>query len=142
MTHALLDGSPAIDAGAQIHIPNGVTTDQRGLDRIINSGTDEVDIGAYESGNAFELVVTTGVDEDDAVSDSTYFDQLSLREAIGLAESLPGEDEITFNPSLEVVDPLVAEVTLSLGELVINSDCFERKLKPLIYGILPRFAPT
>jgi hypothetical protein len=44
-TIALLPGSPAIDAGNNALIPTGVTTDQRGLPRIVN-GT--VDIGAFE----------------------------------------------------------------------------------------------
>ena len=44
-TMALLPGSPAIDAGSNALIAAGVTTDQRGLPRIVN-GT--VDIGAYE----------------------------------------------------------------------------------------------
>ena len=44
---ALLPGSPAIDAGNNSLIPSGVTTDQRGFDRIVN-GT--VDIGAFEFG--------------------------------------------------------------------------------------------
>ena len=44
-TMALLPGSPAIDAGSNAAIPVGVTTDQRGLPRIVN-GT--VDIGAVE----------------------------------------------------------------------------------------------
>jgi hypothetical protein len=46
-TMALLPGSPAIDAGNNSLIPSGVTTDQRGFDRIVN-GT--VDIGAFEFG--------------------------------------------------------------------------------------------
>ena len=45
-TMALLPGSPAIDAGSNALIPAGVTTDQRGLPRIV-SGI--VDIGAFES---------------------------------------------------------------------------------------------
>ena len=47
LTHALLPGSPAIDAGSNALVPAGVTTDQRGTPflRVVN-GT--VDIGAYE----------------------------------------------------------------------------------------------
>ncbi len=47
LTLALLPGSPAIDAGSNVAVPTGVTTDQRGVgfDRIVN-GT--VDIGAFE----------------------------------------------------------------------------------------------
>ncbi|MFI5382191.1 MAG: choice-of-anchor Q domain-containing protein [Tepidisphaerales bacterium] len=46
-TMALLPGSPAIDAGANLLIPDGVTTDQRGpgFSRIADS---VVDIGAFE----------------------------------------------------------------------------------------------
>ena len=55
-TMALLPGSPAIDAGNNALIPAGVTTDQRGLPRIVN-GT--VDIGAFES-SGFTIAVTSG----------------------------------------------------------------------------------
>jgi len=55
-TMALLPGSPAIDAGNNGLIPSGVTTDQRGLPRIVN-GT--VDIGAFES-SGFTIKVTSG----------------------------------------------------------------------------------
>ncbi len=44
-TMALLPGSPAIDAGSNLLIPSGVTTDQSGSARTVN-GT--VDIGAFE----------------------------------------------------------------------------------------------
>ena len=55
-TMALLPGSPAIDAGNNALIPAGITTDQRGLPRIVN-GT--VDIGAFES-SGFTLAYTSG----------------------------------------------------------------------------------
>ncbi|MES2657167.1 MAG: choice-of-anchor Q domain-containing protein [Verrucomicrobiota bacterium] len=45
LTHALLAGSPALNAGGNALIPGGVTTDQRGSARM-ESGT--VDIGAFE----------------------------------------------------------------------------------------------
>ncbi len=63
-TMALLPGSPAIDAGDNALIPAGVTTDQRGLPRIVN-GT--VDIGAFE----VQTVLTTTVLTTSA-SPSTY----------------------------------------------------------------------
>ena len=44
-TMALLPGSPAIDAGSNVLIPAGVTTDQRGEGFILGQ---RVDIGAYE----------------------------------------------------------------------------------------------
>jgi RTX calcium-binding nonapeptide repeat (4 copies) len=46
VTHALLPGSPAINAGDNANIPAGVTTDQRGNPRIADG---QVDIGAFES---------------------------------------------------------------------------------------------
>ena len=55
-TMALLPGSPAIDAGNNALIPAGITTDQRGLPRIVNSS---VDIGAFES-TGFNIAVTSG----------------------------------------------------------------------------------
>ena len=53
---ALLPGSPAIGAGNNALIPAGVTTDQRGLPRIVNT---IVDIGAFES-SGFTIAVTSG----------------------------------------------------------------------------------
>ncbi|WP_367871915.1 choice-of-anchor Q domain-containing protein [Luteolibacter sp. Populi] len=44
-THALLAGSPAIDAGSNALVPGGATMDQRGFARV-DGGT--VDIGAFE----------------------------------------------------------------------------------------------
>ncbi len=58
-TMALLPGSPAIDAGNNALIPAGVTTDQRGLARIVNG---VVDIGAFES-SQFTITVTSGNDQ-------------------------------------------------------------------------------
>ncbi len=55
-TMALLPGSPAIDAGNNALIPSGVTTDQRGVPRIVD-GT--VDIGAFES-SGFTIAATSG----------------------------------------------------------------------------------
>ena len=55
-TMALLPGSPAIDAGNNALIPVGVTTDQRGLSRIVDR---VVDIGAFES-SGFTITVTSG----------------------------------------------------------------------------------
>jgi hypothetical protein len=51
----LLAGSPAIDKGSDALIPSGLTTDQRGLPRIVN-GT--VDIGACE--NQPPTLITSG----------------------------------------------------------------------------------
>ena len=55
-TFGLLPGSPAIDAGNNALIPGGITTDQRGLARIVHT---TVDIGAFES-SGFTLGVSSG----------------------------------------------------------------------------------
>ena len=62
-TMPLLPGSPAIDAGSNVLIPAGATTDQRGLARIVNS---VVDIGAFES-SGFTIAVTTGTGQSTGV---------------------------------------------------------------------------
>ncbi|HEV8060141.1 MAG TPA: DUF4214 domain-containing protein, partial [Gemmataceae bacterium] len=64
LSMALLPGSQAIDAGNNALIPAGVTTDQRGLPRIVNA---TVDIGAFES-SGFTIAVTSGSDQSTAVS--------------------------------------------------------------------------
>ncbi len=99
-TFALLEDSPAIDAGSN---PNNLTTDQRGdgFDRTVGDATD---IGAFEvqdvdngDNNPQELVVSTLEDENDG--DFSAGD-LSLREAIALASVSDGADTITFDASL------------------------------------------
>ena len=98
-TIALLDGSPAIDAGSN---PNDFETDQRGdgFDRTVEDGTD---IGAFEvqdddgGQTPTDLVVSILEDENDG--DFSEGD-LSLREAIAQANDREGEDTITFDSSL------------------------------------------
>ena len=95
-THALLAGSAAIDAGRNNAATQvGLNTDQRGESYArINSGT--VDIGAYEF-NGYTLVVDTLSDEDDG---NYATGQLSLREAIRLANESPFTETIVFDESL------------------------------------------
>ncbi|MFM2314973.1 MAG: hypothetical protein RLZZ04_4249 [Cyanobacteriota bacterium] len=102
-TQELLADSPAIDAGSN---PNSLATDQRGegFDRTVGDGTD---IGAFEvqdgedngGGGSIpdELVVSTLEDENDGDFGAG---DLSLREAIALANQQEGEDSITFDASL------------------------------------------
>ena len=98
-TFALLEDSPAIDAGSN---PNNLETDQRGegFDRTVGEATD---IGAFEvqdDGNGettTDLVVS--ILEDELDGDFSAGD-LSLREAIALANEQEGEDTITFDESL------------------------------------------
>jgi len=108
-THALVAGSPALNAGNNAQVLAGVTTDQRGTGfaRIIG-GT--VDIGAFES--PFEtpsLIVTTASD----VVDASDF-QTSLREAISFANNTSGADTITFAPGLSGQIILLEEGQLSV----------------------------
>ena len=98
-TIALLDGSPAIDAGSN---PSNLEFDQRGegFDRTVGEATD---IGAFEVQDsvnppiAADLVVSTLDDENDG--DFSEGD-LSLREAIALASVSEGADTITFDSAL------------------------------------------
>jgi hypothetical protein len=106
-THALLNGSPAIDAGNNEGAP---AADQRGLPRIVN---ETIDIGAYER-QAENFVIDTAVDENDGNHNAG---DVSLREAILLAAGTPGHDVIEFAPALAD-----ATIRLTLGELVMNSD--------------------
>ncbi|QEH39161.1 RTX-I toxin determinant A from serotypes 1/9 [Aquisphaera giovannonii] len=85
-TMAPLAGSPAIGAGSNALIPAGIAVDQRGVARI-SQGT--VDIGAVESGPA-GITVTTLADEDNGGADPGAGAGASLREALALANAIPG----------------------------------------------------
>ena len=81
---ALLTGSPAIDTGTSNGAP---TTDQRGFGRV-----GAVDIGAFESQGS-TLVVNTAVD-----GFGSGPAQLSLRQALNLANTQTTADTISFDP--------------------------------------------
>ena len=97
-THALLAGSPALDAGNST-----LVTDQRGLTRPVDltatanaAGGDGSDIGAFEvQKEAPSLVVTTAMD---VVNETDFV--TSLREAINFANSQAGADTITFDSTV------------------------------------------
>ena len=116
-THALLTGSPAIDAGN-----SASTTDQRGQTRPLDQpsipntiGGDGSDIGAFE----FQTFLLTVDSSDDVVDGDFSPGNLSLREAIILTNDNPGLDSITF--SADVFDGEVDDVIrLQLGELQIT----------------------
>jgi hypothetical protein len=87
-TFALLSDSPALGAGD----PNTpLTTDQRGLPRVVGGLTD---IGAFQTQDDPFLVTT--VEDPGRLSGL-----LSLREAVSLANVLPGDDTISFDPALD-----------------------------------------
>jgi hypothetical protein len=94
LTHALLPGSPAIDAGdSSFAGPPG--NDQRGSPFVRVAGA-VVDIGAYEV-QSLALSVDTDIDEDDG--DISVGD-LSLREALVLTNANPGNDTVDFAAGL------------------------------------------
>ncbi|MBN2474800.1 MAG: hypothetical protein JXB62_09345 [Pirellulales bacterium] len=115
-THALLPGSPAIDAGndawAVDPLGHPLTTDQRG-ESFARVFGDSVDMGAFERQT---IVVSTLVDEEDGDLRRGDF---SLREALALAHAIAGKDVIQFAPDL-------AGGTITLdagsGQLEIASD--------------------
>jgi hypothetical protein len=109
-THALGIGSPAIDQG------NATDADQRGIARIDDpnipnaGGGNGSDIGAFEIG--IPLIVS---DPSDVTDDDFSEGNLTLREAIALANDAEGPDFIGFTEDLsgEVI-------TLTQGELAIS----------------------
>jgi CSLREA domain-containing protein len=102
-TMALLTGSSALDKGHSF----GLTVDQRGFPRTLDSpyianatNGDGSDIGAFEADapqSAATLVVTTTEDHDDG---ACGFIDCTLREAINAANSLAGDNTVTFAPSV------------------------------------------
>ena len=125
MSHLLLVGSPAIEAGDPAAMA-GVGTvplfDQRvhPYVRVADrdgDGTSRIDIGAIERPSlaSSNFVVDVLVDEDD---DNYVAGDLSLREAILLAEFNPGIETITFSPAL--TSGGTATILLTLGELAIR----------------------
>lgn len=110
-THALLDGSPAIDAGDP-GVMSGIDGlppfDQRG-GGFLRVAMGRIDIGSYES--ICDLVVNTLVDE----GDGTCSGPLSLRDAVILANSTVGLEEIRFDASLDG-----GRILLEHGEISIT----------------------
>ncbi len=116
LTHELLPGSPAIDAGDPAVTFDPSKFDQRGAPfvRVVDGGTAaRTDIGAYEV-QTLGFLVDTAVDENDG--DFSVGD-LSLREAILLANANPGADTIGFDATLSG-----STITLTGGELSITQD--------------------
>ena len=125
LTHGLLAGSPALDAGnpadaAGVGIVPG--DDQRGpeFSRVFDGDADSlarIDVGAVESDAVF-FVVDTLDDEFDGDHSPGNF---SLREAIDEANSVfGGTPTIVFDPSLTSESPNA--LLLSLGQIEILND--------------------
>ncbi|HEY3391135.1 MAG TPA: choice-of-anchor Q domain-containing protein, partial [Lacipirellulaceae bacterium] len=121
MTHALLPGSPAINAGdlnAKAGEGGVPLYDQRGepFGRVVNG---RIDIGAFEYQEASDLNLLVDTLDDESDGDHGRGD-LSLREAIELANLYPSDDTIRFDPGLTAAGP--ATILLTMGELRINDD--------------------
>ena len=121
LTHRPLPVSQAVDAGdrnARSGVSGVPLFDARGnpFERVVGK---RIDIGAveFEDPNMRQLLVDTLVDESDG--DFSAGD-LSLREAIDIANNSLGADAIRFDPALTVDGP--ATIQLKLGELKITDD--------------------
>jgi parallel beta-helix repeat protein len=102
-TMALLPGSPAIGGGTT---GSGIpATDQRGQPR-----TGSVDIGAFQS-QGTALVVNTVAD-----GVGSGLGQLTLRQAVNLANALSTADTISFSSLFDTQQT----IKLSAGQLVLN----------------------
>ena len=117
LTHALLPDSPAINAGdnalAVDADGNPLSFDQRG-EGFSRVSVGVVDMGAFEADELASLVVSTNLDVVDSRDGVT-----SLREAIAFADSLPGEDTITFDASLAGQTILLDGAELQIGDSLI-----------------------
>jgi hypothetical protein len=116
LTHALLSGSSAINAGdlsAAAGVGGVPEFDQRGkpFGRVVNG---RIDIGAveYQQPSDLNLLVDALVDEAD---DNHARGDLSLREAIALTNAYPSVDTIRFDPALAG-----GTILLTKGELKIT----------------------
>jgi CSLREA domain-containing protein len=116
-THALLNESPALDAGSDNF---GGDFDQRLHARpfdaqgTVNTSSFTTDIGAFEAGNPTTLVVRVVEDEDEVEAADSQ--DLSLREALKLAGELAEVERIEFDPAVFSVP---RESMLTYGPLSI-----------------------
>ncbi|GAB5403669.1 MAG: hypothetical protein Aurels2KO_19000 [Aureliella sp.] len=83
----------------EIRFLHDLKTDQRGVgfDRLVDGNQDGVavvDVGAFEHRQVFIVDNTSDVDNNDLTPG-----QLSLREAVRLANTVPGHDDIRFDPN-------------------------------------------
>ena len=105
-TIALLSGSPAIGAGNHALIPAGVITDQRGF-----ALKTPPDIGAFQT--QARLVANTTID-----GASSPLGDLSLRQAVNLANVLGSAQKITFDPTVFATPQTI---TLTQGQLELGN---------------------
>ena len=135
LTHALEAGSPAIDTG-DFSFGGTPDTDQRRVPFVRVNGA--IDIGAFEV-QSLAMVVDTLADE----SDGNYSaGDLSLREALQLANGLAGADTVSFAAGLAggtinlnaglgqiVISDSVTVMGLGANQLTINAGGASRVLQ-------------
>jgi CSLREA domain-containing protein len=117
-THALMAGSPAIDAGDDF----GNFTDQRGAARPVDNpgapaapGGDNSDVGSFEAERFPALVVTKIEDTNDGACDEQ---DCSLREAIAAAPARGGE--IIFSSLFDAPQTITLSDAAGFRELLIS----------------------
>ncbi len=99
-THALLPGSPAINAGNNTGAP---TTDQRGIARPQQT---TVDIGAFES-QGFTLAVNSGSPQSTIINTNFALPLKVNVTPVGMGEPVDG-GQVTFTPPMSPVTATVA----------------------------------
>jgi predicted outer membrane repeat protein len=119
-THALLAGSPAIDAGDPNIVFDANEFDQRGAPfvRVFDGNDDTVstiDMGAFER-QFLNLVVNSTSDESDGDFSAG---NLSLREAVELTNANPNVDTITFASALSGQTIILGGTELVLTEALV-----------------------
>lgn len=135
LTHALLPGSPAIEAGDPSQVFSPTEFDQRGtpFPRVIG----RVDIGAYE----FAGIPSQGLIVDtleDTIDGNFSPGDLSLREAALIANGNPGANTITFSTTLsgstlllsgseiEFTDGVTVDASMLIEPLTIDAQELSR----------------
>jgi CSLREA domain-containing protein len=128
-THALLAGSPAIDAGTNTGCP---ATDQRGVARPYGGFCD---IGAFEVGPTQpgpDFVVNTSADTDDGFCDllgqGSGNQDCTLREAINAANAVSGTDTITFDSALSGATIHLASTLVISNDLTIDGSSLASRI--------------
>ena len=112
-THALLNGSPALDNGNPAVPGSGGTAcegvDQRGIDR---TGTTPCDIGAFEYAPAQGLSFTV----------NSTIDQVDASIGDGQCETVPGNNECTLRAAIQETNALIGDnqVFLPAGNYVLS----------------------
>jgi hypothetical protein len=109
-TMALLPGSPAIDAGNNALVPPGVTTDQRGFDRIVNG---IVDIGAFES-SGFTISMTSGSEQSAGVL-TAFSSSLVVTVTPNLASDPVAGGVVTFTPPASGASAILSTSLATIG---------------------------